>query len=517
MNNKKSAASVPTLMFQGTSSNAGKSLICAGVCRILANAGYRVAPFKAQNMSLNSCVTGKGEEMSRAQWLQARAAKIPPDARMNPVLLKPLGDRRSEVIVMGKSIGVMSYGEYVGHKRSIWESVVAARNSLAAEADLMIIEGAGSPAEINLREHDIANMGIAHYAKASVILIADIDRGGAFASLAGTMALLSRADRRLIKGFLLNKFRGEVALLDDALTAIESRCRRPFFGVVPMFADLRLPEEDSVSFKENSSVTRGTRPPDDRLDIACLDLPSISNFTDLDPFLVEPDVASRTVSRAEDLGRPDLLLIPGSRNIGRDLEFLLESGLFDEILNYASYVRDSSRGAIAGICGGLQLMGISALDPSGDEAKGEARCLGLLPVRSRLHASKITRLRKARVVFPDIDLPVSGYEIHRGITRPDGQAKICVAGDDGERLGFADSNIPDKIWGAYLHGIFENDLFRRAFLEKLRARKDLPSRGMARYDPEAELDRLAQGLEKAIDIRGLLHTVGVSVAKVRRL
>ncbi|MDE5832868.1 MAG: cobyric acid synthase [Desulfovibrio sp.] len=492
-------------MFQGSASSVGKSLVCAGVCRILADMGYRVAPFKAQNMSLNSCPTENGEEISRAQWLQAKACRLVPDVRMNPVLLKPLGERGSEVIVMGESLGVMSYREYIDKKAGIWKTVIDAYRDLSRDMDYIALEGAGSPAEINLRKHDMANMGIARATGANVILIADIDKGGAFAALAGTMALLSRGDRAMIKGFILNKFRGDPALLQDALSWMGRRYKRPFLGIVPLLAGLKLPEEDSVAFKEKSLAPSGYYMEDGKtLDIAVPDFPSISNFTDLDPFMAESDVRIRILRDAGDFGRPDLVILPGSRNAGRDASFLRDTGLGRKIKEYAMGIAESARGALAGICGGMQIMGRVIEDPDGEETRGELAALDILPLATAMGRDKIVRTRRARFRADGLENYVHGYEIHRGRTRQLGNATVCVLGEDGEELGYADSRCPVGIWGTYLHGIFEDDLFRRDFLNTLRERKGLPRGDATVYDPDRQLDLLAKTLKNSIDITRLL-------------
>ncbi len=367
-----------SLMFQGTSSNAGKSVLTAALCRILLQDGVRVAPFKAQNMSLNSFVTLQGEEMGRAQVVQAQAARLDPDVRMNPILLKPSSDTGSQVIVRGKPVRNMSVGQYHAYKDQAWEAAAACYDSLAAEYQVIVLEGAGSPGEVNLKRHDIVNMRMARYAGSPVLLVGDIDRGGIYASFVGTMEVLAEWERRLVAGFVVNRFRGQASLLTAAHDYVRDHTGREVFGVVPYFHDLDLPEEDSVSFKEG--IYRRPQPEQPHVDIAVISLPHISNFTDVEPFLAEPDVHLRVVSRVDDLGTPDALILPGSKNVIGDLRFLRDSGFAAGITGLAG------RGCvIVGICGGYQLLGREIADPLGLESTaGEtAAGLGLLRYRHR--------------------------------------------------------------------------------------------------------------------------------------
>lgn len=382
---RQSSVQPPALMVQGTCSNAGKSLLAAALCRLLARRGLRVAPFKAQNMALNSFVTSDGKEMGRAQVLQAAACGLAPDVRMNPVLLKPTSNTGSQVIVLGEPVGQMRVGEYLRYKPTAWKAVRRAYDSLAAGMDVMVLEGAGSPAEINLKAHDIVNMRMARHAGALVALVADIDRGGAFAALAGTMALLTRAERCRVGGFILNKFRGDASLLDPALSMLQRRTGKPFWGVVPMLENLRLPEEDSVSFKQGltpglvSGLHAGA-PEAGLLDIVVPDLPHLSNATDLDALRDEPGVRLRIVRSAEHWGAPHAVILAGSRNTVDDLRFLQRSGLAQCVRDFASQCQQLGRGAVVGICGGLQMLGAEIADPLGLEEGGCEPGLGLLPL-----------------------------------------------------------------------------------------------------------------------------------------
>lgn len=523
----------PALMIQGTCSNAGKSLITAAVCRLLARRGLRVAPFKAQNMALNSFVTSDGKEMGRAQVLQAAACGLAPDVRMNPVLLKPTSNVGSQVIVLGEAVGHMRVGEYLAYKPEAWKAVRRAYRSLAADMDVMVLEGAGSPAEINLKAHDIVNMRMARYAGAHVALVADIDRGGAFAALAGTMALLTRAERGRIGGFILNKFRGDASLLDPALAMLQKRTGKPFWGVVPMLENLRLPEEDSVSFKEG--LTPGLRMGQTSggpglLDIVVPDLPHLSNATDLDALRDEPGVQLRIVRHADQWGAPHVVILPGSRNTVGDLHFLRRTGLAGLVQEFARQCMARGTGALVGICGGLQMLGVEIADPLLIEEGGCEPGLGLLPLRTRLLAAK--RLCRAAgwadaCVTGAERQAVTGYEIHHGETsslhgelsdiagEPAAGAvasavmRVVMTDSGGSALGWGrcDARGCARVWGSYLHGLFDEDAFRHAFLRRLRHEAGLPSAPETAYSLGPELDRLADAVEAALDMPAILNVL----------
>ena len=512
-------ARVPALMVQGTSSDAGKSLIAAALCRLFARRGLKVAPFKAQNMALNSFVTLAGEEMGRAQALQAAACGLEPDARMNPVLLKPTSDQGSQVIVLGRPVGMMRVREYMAYKRRAWRAVCRAWAELSSGRDIMVLEGAGSPAEINLRKHDIVNMRMAAHAGAKVLLVADIDRGGAFAALAGTMSLLGRADRGRVAGFALNRFRGDAGLLAPALEAVSRRTRRPFFGVIPRIPDLRLPEEDSVSFKlgrspgiENGGVggLAGV------LDVALIDLPHISNVTDCDALRAEPGLRLRAVRRPEELGQPHLVLLPGSRNSMADMDFLRASGLAGALSAYALGCLESGRGMVIGICAGLQLLGGRIEDPVGLETgeKGERALpgLGLLPLKTELAPVKTLR-RTQGTAFAELAgeaLPVAGYEIHHGVSESRG-APVIMRDEAGRALGWGrlDARHTARIWGTYLHGVFDSDSFRHALLGRLRREAGLAPVAGAMWDLGPELDRVADVVAESLDMAAIDALLGL--------
>ena len=506
---RSSSSATPALMLQGTSSDAGKTLLTAALCRIFTQDGLRVAPFKSQNMALNSCVTQDGLEMGRAQALQAAACRLPPDVRMNPILLKPTSDMGSQVILLGKSQGVMRVREYWSFKPQAFAAACAAYDSLSAEADVMILEGAGSPAEINLRQHDIVNMTMARYANARVLLAGDIDRGGVFASLVGTLALLQDWERDLIGGLIINKFRGDASLLPPALDFVREKTTKPVLGVVPWIEGLNLPDEDSVSFKAGQAVAghaanSSTAEDAPALDIVLIDLPRISNFTDMDALTAEPDVRLRTVLRPENLGQPDLIILPGSKNTVSDLAHLRASGLAHALLDL---LRAESASMLIGICGGLQMLGTWIHDPHGLEQGGSAPGLGLLPLTSVLEPDKL--LRRTRARSKPEGLEVEGYEIHHGRTHQD-EGSTCaqwIVDAEGAPLGWQRQD--GRVRGAYVHGLFDNDNFRRHLLDGLRQRKGLAPLGRTTpYSLESALDRLADVTRKALDmgaVRALLR------------
>ena len=521
----------PALMFQGTCSNAGKSLLTAAVCRLLARRGLSVAPFKAQNMALNSFVTEQGEEMGRAQVLQAAACGLPADVRMNPVLLKPTSHTGSQVIMLGRPVGRMRVGEYLRYKAEAWKAVRRAYDELSTGMDVMVLEGAGSPAEINLRAHDIVNMRMARHAGAHVLLVADIDRGGAFAALVGTMSLLGRADRARVAGYVLNKFRGDASLLDPALAAVSRRTRRPFLGVVPMLEDLRLPEEDSVSFK--LGITPGLSAPhaadgdaaraEDCLDIVLVDLPHISNFTDLDALRVEAGVRLRVARRGDELGAPDLVILPGSKNSIADMCFLRQSGLAGALRGYAQRALKEGRGVLAGICGGLQMLGQDIADPLNLEEGGSEPGLGLLPLTTELGGAKCLRRTSGRALaaLAGEELAVTGYEIHHGRSGPSAaevETKAAaltplLTDHTGQALGWglAGADGAARVWGTYLHGVFDADAFRHALLNRLRRERGLAPLAGAAYGLGPELDRLADAVEAGLDMTAVYRLLGLNI------
>ncbi len=490
-----------TLMIQGTGSHAGKSVLVAAFCRILLQDGYRVAPFKAQNMSLNSFVTKDGGEMGRAQAVQALAAKIDPDVRMNPVLLKPAGDMRSQVIVRGKPVGHMDFRNYLAFNPHPFEAAKEDFDSLSAEYDAVILEGAGSPAEINLKKSDIVNMNMARYAQSPVLIAGDIDRGGVYASLIGTMETFTEAERKLVAGFLVNRFRGDASLLSDAHRQMEQWSGKPVLGVIPYLNRLDLPEEDSVGFKEG--LTGASKPSADAVTLAVIDLPHISNFTDFDALAIEPDVCVQVIRCVEDLGEPDAIILPGSKNVMADFNFLQKTGLAQKIAALAA----NGKTEILGICGGFQMLGVRIDDPAGIEsAPGSVMdALGLLPVATRLLPEKT--LKRVEGKHLPSNLKVYGYEIHHGLTDA-GNLDPCLRTDSGDAIGLA---IEDgRIWGTYLHGLFDADAFRRWWIDRLRIKRGWKAHGEIRtiYDLEPAFDRLAAAVRESVDLKAIYQIMG---------
>ncbi len=490
----------PAIMFLGTGSDVGKSVLVAALCRVLLQDGVRVAPFKAQNMSLNSYVTRDGGEMGRAQVVQAQACRLDPDVRMNPVLLKPSSDVGSQVIVNGKVAGNMDVTNYIQFKAKILEQVHKSYDQLALDFDALVLEGAGSPGEVNLKSHDIVNMRMAQYADAKVLLAGDIDRGGVYASFIGHLEVMSEWERDLLAGFMVNRFRGDASLLDDAHRYIYDRTGYPILGVIPFLNDLGLPQEDSVSFKAGLCNTK--KPAGAHVEIAVIDVPHISNFTDVEPFLYEPDVWLRIIKKPDELGLPDAILLPGSKNVIKDLQFLEQSGLVDKIKELVA-----SGCEIVGICGGFQILGSVISDPHCIEDKygGQVRGLDLLPIKTQLAPEKtLTRKEGVHVLS---GRKVSGYEIHHGLSQGDGENVLCF--DDGSRCGFSTEN--GQVWGSYLHGIFDADGYRRYFIDSLRQRKGLAAYAGEKtcFDLEPALDRLAGVFRKNVDMKVIYQILGL--------
>jgi len=480
------------IMFQGTSSNAGKSVLTAALCRILLQDGVRVAPFKAQNMSLNSFVTRDGGEMGRAQVVQAQACRLEPDVRMNPILLKPNSHTGSQVIVRGKPVGNMSVREYMHYKSTVWENICRTYDELAGEYTAIVLEGAGSPAEVNLKAHDIVNMRMAAHAQAPVLLVGDIDRGGVYASFVGSMEVLETWERQLIRGFIVNRFRGDASLLSIAHEYVLRHTRRPVLGVVPYLPDLGLPEEDSVEFK-SGALDKGNLC-SEAVDIAVIDLPHISNFTDLDALRIEPDVRLHIVRRLTDMpAAPAAVLLPGSKNVLADLRYLRDSGIAQRIP-----VLLAAGSEIIGICGGFQMLGRLISDPHQLEStSGEAAGLSLLDIETVLAPAKTLLRTQARHLASGH--LVSGYEIHHGQSRA-GSATVLFIDADDQAVGIGRDD--QTVWGTYLHGVFDADAFRRDFIDRLRCRRGLPPIGsiVATYDIEAALDRLADIVRANLDM-----------------
>ncbi|WP_349365187.1 MAG: cobyric acid synthase [Roseitalea porphyridii] len=476
------------IMVQGTGSDVGKSVLVAGLCRLMARRGLAVRPFKPQNMSNNAAVADDGGEIGRAQWLQALACGVAPSVHMNPVLLKPQTDTGSQIVVHGKVAGVARGADYKRHKPRLMEAVLDSFERMRAEADLVLVEGAGSPAEINLRQGDIANMGFATRAGVPVVLVGDIDRGGVIAGLVGTHAILPPEDRAMIVGYLINKFRGDVSLFDDGLAAVTGFTGWPSFGVVPWLAAARrLPAEDSVAVENFGGATGG------RFKVAVPLLGRIANFDDLDPLAAEPDVSVAMVPPGEPIpADADLIVLPGSKSTVSDLRALDANGWRAPILAHAA-----RGGPVVGLCGGYQMLGRIVRDPLGIEgAPGEAEGLGLLDIETVMAPEKTVRNSRARSVA--FDVPLNGYEIHLGeTTGPDCARPVAMI--DGRPDGATSAD--GRVFGTYLHGLFDSGPFRQAFLSRFGVAADAADHRSRIVDA---LDELADGLEAVVDVDGLL-------------
>jgi adenosylcobyric acid synthase len=482
--------SVPAqaLMIQGTTSDAGKSTLVAGLCRVMRRRGVRVAPFKPQNMSLNSAVGADGGELGRAQALQALAAGLEPTSDMNPVLLKPSSDTRAQVIVHGRPVGELGAGEYHRYKRIAREAVLASYARLAAQYELILVEGAGSPAEINLREGDIANMGFAEAIDCPVVLIGDIDRGGVFAHLVGTLALLAESERARVTGFVINRFRGDLALLTPGLEWLEAHTGKRVFGVLPYLEGLHLDAEDAISRLPARAAAPGT------LAVRVPVLPHLSNHTDFDPLRVHPQIDFQYVRDAGGLARADLIILPGSKSVRADLEWLRARGFAQVLARHLRY-----GGKLLGICGGLQMLGVRIADPLGVEGSaGESAGLGWLELETVLHTQKQLRNVSGRLVLEDAR--VGGYEIHMGQSSGVGLDRPAVQLDEGRHDGALSAD--GQILGTYLHGLFDEPAACAAILRW--AGLDAPVSLDHAARREAMLDRLADTLEETLDLERLL-------------
>ena len=480
------------IMIQGTMSNAGKSLLAAGLCRIFSQDGYRVAPFKSQNMALNSFVTRDGLEMGRAQVVQAEAAGTEPRVEMNPILLKPTDDEGSQVIVNGRPIGNYKARDYFAFKTQLIPEIQKAFRTLAEDSDIIVIEGAGSPAEINLKENDIVNMGIAEMFDAPVLLAGDIDRGGVFAQLLGTLMLLEENEKERVRGLIINKFRGDASLLDSGIEMLEEKGSVPVVGVVP-YMDIRVEDEDSLS-------ERLVRDRKALIDIAVIRLPRLSNFSDFDVFEQFDGVSVRYAGRAPDIGDPDMLIIPGTKSTISDIRWLRKTGLDSEIIR----LRDAGV-PVVGICGGYQMLGESVEDPDGVEGGGSEMGLGLLPVRTVLRGDKKTAQYTG--IFGEVGgilgglsgLEIEGYEIHMGETSAaDGYALSFTGGDTGTQQG--------NVYGTYIHGLFDRGEIAGSVINALADRKGIDACDVLagaidhREFKEREYDRLADILRQHLDM-----------------
>lgn len=499
------------LAILGTGSDVGKSLVTAGLGRLFHRSGVRVAPFKAQNMSLNSFVTAEGGEMGRAQVLQAQACGLRPHVDMNPILLKPEADRRSQVVVQGKVWGSREAGSYFDAQTELAHYVKQSYERLAAQYELIVIEGAGSAAEINLRDRDIVNWPVVHMADARVILVADIDRGGVFAQVIGTLDLLEPHERERVLGVVINKFRGDRRLFDDGVTMIEKRTGVPVLGVLPFVRELMLDQEDSVTI-ESSSIEAAFSA--DTVNVAVILLPRMSNFTDFNGLAAEADVALQYVRVPEDVGDADAIILPGSKQTSQDLQYVKDKGFAAAL---ASHVRTGRE--MVGICGGFQMLGERIDDPHGVEGGGQTAGLGLLPIETVLHPEKQTVQVGANPLLPGISdaETVRGYEIHVGLTtRREGDPCFRILDEQGTRDDGAVS-ADGLTWGTYIHGVFDDPSFRRAWLNRVRARKGLAPRPVAdsmdvNRRLSSALDEWADHVARHVDMTAVCQALQLPLA-----
>jgi len=489
-----------TLMIQGTASSVGKSVIVTALCRIFRQDGLKVAPFKAQNMALNSFVTREGGEIGRAQAVQAEAAGVEPSVDMNPVLLKPEAEAKSQVIVLGKVAKNLKASEYYDYTPYLLTVIEDSLNRLRSTYDIVVIEGAGSPAEVNLKEREIVNMRVARMTKAPVLLVGDIDRGGVFASIIGTMELLTEEERDLIAGLIINKFRGDLALLKPGLDFLEKRSGKPVLGVIPYFRGIKIAQEDSVYLDERplASASRG-------VDIAIIRLAHVSNYDDFDP-LEEMDCTVRYITDPLELGNPDLIILPGTKSTVADLVYLREQGMAQAI------IRQAKAGTpIIGICGGYQILGKTINDPYKVESKKNSiNGLGLLDIETTFDLVKTTTQVKARVVadrglFDGLNgIEVTGFEIHMGQTRSQHHPSAFEILETPQgKVSYFDGAVGDNglIFGSYLHGLFHNVNFTQTLLNQLRHLRGLPMAPAISLNNDRQYDELAKIVRQNLDMR----------------
>lgn len=493
------------IMVQGTASSVGKSILVTALCRIFKQDGYSVCPYKSQNMSLNSYITLDGKEMGRAQVLQAYAAGLEPEAFMNPILLKPTTDKKCQIIFNGEIYGNSDAKGYHNLKVQFKEELKEQFEKLEKDFDIIVMEGAGSPAEINLRDNDIVNMGMAELVDAPVILVGDIDKGGVFASLVGTLMLLSDSEKERVKGTVINKFRGDIALLQPGLDMLEDISKKQCLGVVPHFT-LALEDEDGAI--ELNKEIKG------EIDIAVVKLPHISNFTDFDALSCEEDVSVRYITNVGEFKKPDLLIIPGTKNTLGDLQALKTSGLYDKILEY------SSHGEIIGICGGYQILGNILEDPKGVETNLiKMEGLGLLDVNTSFEDKKVTTRVEASLCLGslnnDEEISLYGYEIHMGKTNLGEKAKplFNINKKNNDVVNYTDGAVNETgtVMGTYIHGVFDGVNFRELIVNKLRAKKGITPKKSVAYESirDKELDKLADIVRKSLDIEILYEIMGL--------
>lgn len=479
------------IMVQGTMSNAGKSLLVAGLCRIFKQDGFRVAPFKSQNMALNSFITSEGLEMGRAQVMQAEAAGIPPMVCMNPVLLKPTNHTGSQVIVNGEVLGNMSARDYFAFKKTLIPDIKKSFQKLEEYADIIVIEGAGSPAEINLKQNDIVNMGMAEMVDAPVLLVGDIDRGGVFAQLLGTLMLLEEKEKRRVKGLIINKFRGDKSILDPGIEMLEEKGNVPVVGVVP-YMELSLEDEDSLT-------ERFDRKSEGLIDIAVIRYPRISNFTDFNVFEQIPETAVRYVTSISELRHPDMIFLPGSKNTMGDLKWMRQNGLEAAVKKLAEEI------PVFGICGGYQMLGQEIFDPEGVEEGGQMRGMELLPVSTVLMPEKKRcqiegRIERLSGLFHVLsDCTFKGYEIHMGRTGT--EERIVVTSDKNE-----------NIYGSYVHGLFDEGMIANAMVQALAEKKGIEMENGEFEDyrtfKDKQYDKLADTLRMYLNMEEIYGMLG---------
>lgn len=501
------------IMIQGTMSNAGKSLIAAGLCRIFRQDGYRVAPFKAQNMALNSFITRQGLEMGRAQVMQAECAGVEPDVRMNPILLKPTNDTGSQVIVNGEVLGNMDAREYFRYKPNLIPEVRKAYESLASENDIIVIEGAGSPAEINLKDADcFVNMGMAKIASAPVLLVGDIDRGGVFAQLIGTVELLEEDERKMVKGLVINKFRGDRTILDPGIRMLEERSGIPVVGVAP-YLHIEVEDEDSLTERFSGSQTVAA------IDIAVIRTPRISNFTDFNPFEKMEGVSLRYVDRVSELKNPDMIILPGTKNTMEDLLWMRQNGLEAAVLKAAS-----EGTVIFGVCGGYQMLGETLSDPLGVENGGSIKGMGLLPMHT-VFAGEKTRTRvegnfgQLQGALKNLSgTAIEGYEIHMGVSTLNENAVPTVHIRDTNVEGAAekeDGAQQGNVYGTYVHSVFDREMVADRIVEALGQRKGMDTSDMTGVDyqtfKESQYDILAKELRRNMDLKKIYGILDAGV------
>ena len=502
-------------MLQGTASSVGKSLLAAALCRILRQDGYRAAPFKAQNMSNNSFVTRDGGEMGRAQVVQAQAAGVEPHVDMNPILLKPEAEARSQVVVLGRASGTHSARDYYRRKDELWPVVLGALERLRTSYEVVVIEGAGSPAEINLRSVDLVNMGLARAVDAPVLLVGDIDRGGVFAHLVGTIELLAPPERAQLRGLIINKFRGDPTLLENGLRFLEDRTGLPMLGVVPYLPQHGIPEEDSVALEQQGS-TSASRRGVESIDVAVIHLPRIANFTDFEPLAEEPAVRLRYVRDSSALGDPDIIILPGTKSTMADLNYLRQQGLVEGIRSLSQQGR-----LVLGICGGFQMLGHSIRDPEHVESEETAvPGMGLLPVETIFSVRKTTAQVEGEAAASVGPLRqaagrrVRGYEIHNGLTTGVGAAPPAfrIRKRSGRAADYPDGavNAQGNAFGTYIHGLFDDRDFRQALLDAVARQKglDRPS-FLDQSSSDAAYDRLADHVRGSLDVARIHSIMGL--------